>query len=70
MHREPVYARMHFNASHEMEYILAEVNNRIFRAAVGVYAGTLFLLMLCVGRCRWSRAWTACWKKIDRSCEM
>ena len=59
---------MHFNASHEFEYIMSEVNNRIFRVAVGIYGTTIILFMVCMGRCRWSRAWTACMRRIGRSC--
>ena len=58
---------MRFNASHELEYVMSEVNNRIFRVAVGIYGTTILLFMVCVGRCRWSRAWTACMKRIGRS---
>ena len=58
---------MHFNASHELDYIVSEINNGIFRTAMGIYGATIFLFMLCMGRCRWSRAWTACMKRIDQS---
>jgi hypothetical protein len=61
---------MQFNVTREMEDVLEELNTSIFRVAVGVYAGAIFLLMMCIARCRWNRAWTVCLKKIDRSYAM